>query len=157
MKGVFFDNGPAMAHPRLLGSMEGSMGRWILMQKNVRQKSHWQWCLPRAGCLANALVLAAVACAWVRPPARAGELYTQDFNSYAGTQNANQVTTGLPVAFGGTVTGWNRAGDGTIHAVRLATGNWAPMFYDGNSAGGNNIITTASTIAGPTRRTPPTG
>ncbi|MCE9629092.1 MAG: autotransporter-associated beta strand repeat-containing protein [Planctomycetia bacterium] len=93
-----------------------------------------------------ALSVSLAACVVVVTTARAGDLYTENFNSYSSANaTSTQVTTGLTVAFSGTVTGWNRAGDGAIHAVRLATGNWAPMFYDG---GNNNIITTASTIAG---------
>ncbi|MFZ9935516.1 MAG: hypothetical protein ACO3JG_00500 [Luteolibacter sp.] len=66
-------------------------------------------------------------------------LFSEDFNSYAGNQNATQYETGLEIAFGGTVTGWTKSGAGTMHAVDLANlggqsnpSNWAIMFYQDN-------------------------
>ena len=61
-------------------------------------------------------------------------IFTENFNSYAGNQNANQSVTGLPVAFGGSVTGWTGAGANALHAVQLnGTPNWAIMFYGDNT------------------------
>jgi hypothetical protein len=66
-------------------------------------------------------------------------LFSEDFNSYAGTQNATQYETGLKIAFGGAVTGWTKSGAGTMHAVDLANlggqsnpSDWAIMFYQDN-------------------------
>lgn len=75
-------------------------------------------------------------------------LFTEDFNSYSGTQNTTQYQTGLEIAHTGTVTGWTRSGAGTMHAVDLANlggqskpSNWAVMFWQ------DNVITQTVGIA----------
>jgi hypothetical protein len=73
--------------------------------------------------------------------ARANTLFTENFNSYTGNQNANQVDTGSLVAFGGTVSGWTGAGGNALHAVEVAPSDWTVMFY------GNNSITLDTGIA----------
>ncbi|MCX6876315.1 MAG: hypothetical protein NTW21_21280 [Verrucomicrobia bacterium] len=59
-------------------------------------------------------------------------LFTENFDSYTSSNSGGQYETGLPVAWGGAVTGWSSGGSGgVIHAVQLnASPNWAPMFYD---------------------------
>ena len=71
-------------------------------------------------------------------------LFTENFNTYSGTQNTTQYQTGLNAAHTGSVAGWSNSGTGTIHAVDLdatAGVNWAPMFYQ------NNVITQTVGIA----------
>jgi hypothetical protein len=71
-------------------------------------------------------------------------LFTENFNTYSGTQNTTQYETGLNVAHTGSVAGWSNSGEGTIHAVDLDTTagvNWAPMFFQ------NNVITQTVGIA----------
>jgi len=75
-------------------------------------------------------------------------IFTEDFNSYTGTQNTTQADTGLEVAFGGNVAGWSKSGAGVIHAVDLANlggqsnpSDWAVMLWQ------DNVITQASGIA----------
>jgi hypothetical protein len=59
-------------------------------------------------------------------------LYTEDFNSYAGNQNATQGVTGLNVAHTGGVAGWSNSGAGTMHAVDLGSSDWAIMIWQDN-------------------------
>jgi hypothetical protein len=66
--------------------------------------------------------------------AGAASIFTEDFSSYAGTQNNTQYETGLEVAYGGNVTGWTKSAG--LHAVDLANlggesnpSDWAIMFY----------------------------
>ena len=54
------------------------------------------------------------------PVARAQTIFTEDFNTYAGNQNASQSVTGLPVAHTGSVAGWSNAGDGTMRPPLFA-------------------------------------
>jgi len=70
-----------------------------------------------------------------------GILFAENFNSYSGTQNNTQYQTGLPVAYGGNITGWSKSGLNAVHAVNLGGGNWAIMFYQ------DNAITLSSGIA----------
>ena len=65
--------------------------------------------------------------------ARAGDIYFDDFNNYSGNQNADQVDTGLQVAYGGAVPGWTGSGLNAIHAVDQGGGNWAIMLYASNA------------------------
>jgi hypothetical protein len=74
--------------------------------------------------------------------ANATTIFGDDFSGYSGNQNANQVDTGLPVAFGGSVTGWTGGGFNALHAVDQGGGNWAIMFYY------DNTLTLSSGIAG---------
>jgi hypothetical protein len=72
----------------------------------------------------------------------AAPIFTENFNSYSGTQNSTQYETGLNVAYDGTVAGWSNSGDGTMHAVDLnGLGNWAIMLWQ------NNVITQSAGIA----------
>ena len=74
--------------------------------------------------------------------AGAAAIFTENFNSYAGTVNATQYQTGLSVAYGGNVVGWSNLGDSTMHAVDLSgSGNWAIMLWQ------NNVITQTVGIA----------
>jgi Concanavalin A-like lectin/glucanases superfamily/Immunoglobulin domain len=80
-------------------------------------------------------------------PTHSTVLLSENFNGYSGNQNDSQYQTGLKVAFGGNVTGWSKSGDGTMHAEdRTGSGNWAIMFYGGNSVPGANIITLTTGI-----------
>jgi hypothetical protein len=77
--------------------------------------------------------------------ARATTIFSDNLNSYSGNQNNQEYATSLPVAYGGTVSGWNRAGGNALHAVELTAGtspNWAIMFY------ADNTMTLASAISG---------
>ena len=71
----------------------------------------------------------------------AAVIFTENFNGYSGNQNANQVDTGLPVAFGGTIPGWIGSGFNAIHAVDQGAGDWAIMFFR------DNTITLGSGVA----------
>ena len=64
--------------------------------------------------------------------AGATTIFTENFNGYAGNQNAVQVDTGLNVAFGGSVAGWSTSGAGVMHAVDLGASDWAIMFFQDN-------------------------
>jgi len=64
--------------------------------------------------------LAAVLCLVLCPAANAVVLLTEDFNTYAGTQNNTQYQTGWKVAYNGNVSGWSKTGAGVMHAVDLA-------------------------------------
>ena len=80
-----------------------------------------------------AVTVAAVVLLASTAPSHAA-IYTEDFNSYAGNQNAAQAGTGLPVAHTGGVAGWSQAGAGAMHAVQLnGTPDWAIMFYMDNA------------------------
>jgi hypothetical protein len=75
-------------------------------------------------------------------------IFTEDFNGYTGNQNNTQYQTGLEVAHTGNVTGWSKAGSGTMHAIDLANlggqsnpSDWAIMFFQ------NNVITLNDGIA----------
>lgn len=68
-----------------------------------------------------------------------GVLFAENFNNYSGNQNNTQVDTGLEVAYNGTLSGWTKAGAGTMHAVDLANAggqsnpsNWAVMIWQDN-------------------------
>ena len=54
-------------------------------------------------------------------------IFTENFSSYAGTQNTTQYETGLNVAHSGDVTGWTKSSG--LHAVDLGSFDWAIMFY----------------------------
>lgn len=74
-------------------------------------------------------------------------VFTESFNSPTGqNQNANQVTTNLPVAFGGNFSGWTASGDGSAHLVdRGGANSWALMLYQGGAV---NILTSATIPGG---------
>ncbi|HCC20321.1 MAG TPA: hypothetical protein DEP88_03605 [Verrucomicrobiales bacterium] len=72
--------------------------------------------------------------------AGATTIFTENFNGYAGNQNAVQVDTGLNVAFGGSVAGWSTSGAGVMHAVDLGASDWAIMFFQ------DNVITQSAGI-----------
>ena len=98
----------------------------------------------------------------------AAQIFTEDFNSFTGVLNGNagqndgQHITTHDMGHSGTLTGWNRAGAGTAHAVDTANvwtdpstvtanpQNWAVMIWGGNGVGANiiNEITLAAPIAG---------
>ncbi len=85
---------------------------------------------------------AAAILAGLTATAGAVPIFTENFNSYSGNQNNTQYETGLQVAHTGSVTGWSKSGDGTMHAVDLSgAGNWAIMFWQ------NNVITQSTGIA----------
>ena len=80
-----------------------------------------------------------------------GEIFTESFNGYKGTQNATQFTTGLNVAHAGTVPGWNGSGGGVMHAVdrsfkggEVTPSDWAIMIFE------DNVITSAEIDANAT-------
>ena len=80
-----------------------------------------------------------------------GEIFTESFGSYKGTQNATQFTTGLKVAHAGTVPGWNGSGGGVMHAVdrsfkggEVTPSDWAIMIFE------DNVITSAQIDANAT-------
>lgn len=77
----------------------------------------------------------------------AASVFSEDFNSPTGqNQNANQATTGFPVAFGGDIANWAEAGAGTAHLVdRGGSDSWALMLYQGP---GLNILTSNSIAGG---------
>jgi len=98
----------------------------------------------------------------------AAQIFTEDFNSFAGVLNGNQggargqhITT-HDMGHSGNLTGWSKAGAGTVHAVDTANvwtdpstvtanpQNWAVMIWGGNGVGANiiNEITLAAPIAG---------
>ena len=98
----------------------------------------------------------------------AAQIFTEDFNSFTGVLNGNQggaqgqhVTT-HDMGHSGNLTGWSKAGAGTVHAVDTANvwtdpstvtanpQNWAVMIWGGNGVGANiiNEITLAAPIAG---------
>jgi hypothetical protein len=71
-------------------------------------------------------------------------IFTENFNTYTGAQNTTQYQTGLNVAYSGSVAGWSKSGNGTMHAVDLdatAGVNWAIMFFQ------DNVITQTVGIA----------
>jgi len=75
-------------------------------------------------------------------------LLSENFNGYSGNQNNLQYQTGLKVATGGNIPGWSKSGDGAIHAEdRTGSGDWAIMFYGGNTVAGANIISNTTPIA----------
>ena len=100
--------------------------------------------------------------------AGATTIFTEDFNSFTGVLNGNagqndgQHITTHDMGHSGTLTGWNRAGAGTAHAVDTANvwtdpstvtnnpRNWGVMIWGGNGVGANiiNEITLAAPIAG---------
>src|SRR6185503_1662549 len=69
-------------------------------------------------------------------------VFTEDFNGYTdGNQNTTQFETGLKVSFGGNLPGWDKAGDGVVHAVdKDGVGDFAPMLWQ------NNVITLTTGI-----------
>ena len=100
--------------------------------------------------------------------AGATTIFTEDFNSFTGVLNGNQggaqgqyITT-HDLAHSGNLTGWSKAGAGTVHAVDTANvwtdpstvtanpQNWGVMIWGGNGVGANiiNEITLAAPIAG---------
>jgi hypothetical protein len=73
-----------------------------------------------------------------------GEIFSERFDGYQGTQNATQATTGLNVAHHGTVVGWTGSGRGVLHAVdrsvkggEATPSDWAIMIFE------DNVITSA--------------
>ena len=98
----------------------------------------------------------------------AAQIFTEDFNSFTGVLNGNQggaqgqhVTT-HDMGHSGNLTGWSKAGAGTVVAVDTTNvwtdpstvtanpQNWAVMIWGGNGVGANiiNEITLAAPIAG---------
>lgn len=69
--------------------------------------------------------------------AHATSVFSENFNNYqAGTFNGGQYQTGLAVAYGGNVSGWNKVGGNAVHAVDLDSGagtNFAPMIWQDNT------------------------
>ncbi len=68
-----------------------------------------------------------------------GELFTESFNGYGGTQNAKQFQSGLSVAHSGKVAGWAHAGVNALHAVdrsfgggEVTSSDWAIMIIPDN-------------------------
>lgn len=68
-----------------------------------------------------------------------GELFTESFDSYKGTQNEKQATTGLNVAHSGKVAGWVHSGFNALHAVdrsflggEVTPSDWAIMIHSDN-------------------------
>jgi hypothetical protein len=75
-------------------------------------------------------------------------IFAENFNGYRGTQNAVQWQSGLKVAHSGTVAGWTKAGENSMHAVDRANRagqsnpqNWAVMFWQ------DNVITSGAFAA----------
>ncbi len=98
----------------------------------------------------------------------AAQIFTEDFNSFTGVLNGNQggaqgqyITT-HDMGHSGNLTGWSKAGAGTVHAVDTANvwtdpstvtanpQNWGVLIWGGNGVGTNiiNEITLAAPIAG---------
>jgi hypothetical protein len=96
--------------------------------------------------IALACVVAGLSCG----TSQAANLLLENFNSPTGqNQNANQTTTGFPVAFGGSYAGWTATGTSAVHMVnRNGSGNWAPMLWSAFSAPTANVITSPSVAAG---------
>ena len=94
---------------------------------------------------------AAAILAWLSATAGAAPLFTENFNGLSQSGTDVQDTTGLKIGNGKSLTtpvSWTKAGDGTIHCVdRTGSGNWAVMFYGGNSVVGRNVITSPSIAA----------
>jgi len=75
-------------------------------------------------------------------PMASAQIFSEDFNTYAGSVNNTQGDTGFPVAHSGNVTGWSTSGAGTMHAVNLnGAGDWAIMFWQ------DNVITLTTGVA----------
>ena len=77
----------------------------------------------------------------------------ENFNSYSGTQNAVQWQSGLKVAHSGSVTGWTKAGENSMHAVDRANRagqsnpqNWAVMIFQ------DNVLTSGAIAANASRQ-----
>ena len=69
-------------------------------------------------------------------------LFQEDFAGFTGTLVAGaQGGTGLDLAHSGSVTGWSKAGSGTMHAVDLGSSDWAIMFW------ADNVITSSGVVA----------
>jgi hypothetical protein len=75
----------------------------------------------------------------------------ENFNSYSGTQNAIQWQSGLKVAHSGSVTGWTKTGENSMHAVDRANRagqsnpqNWAVMIWQDNVLTSGAIAANAS-------------
>jgi hypothetical protein len=75
-------------------------------------------------------------------------IFAENFNSYSGTQNAVQWQSGQKVAHSGTVAGWTKAGEHSVHAVDRANRagrsnpqNWAVMIFQ------DNVITSGAFAA----------
>ena len=81
----------------------------------------------------------------------AGAVFSDDFGSFTdGTFNGGQFQSGLVVAFGGTLDGWDKTGGGVVHAVDRAnvfgTGNSPPDFAV--MIWQDNVITQLAAIPG---------
>jgi hypothetical protein len=68
-----------------------------------------------------------------------GEIFSESFGGYQGSQNAKQADTKLNVAYQGKVSGWMQSGRGAMHAVDRSFGggqvtpsDWAIMIFDDN-------------------------
>ena len=99
---------------------------------------------------------------------RGAQIFTEDFNSFTGVLNGNdrgaqgQYITTHDMGHSGNLTGWSKAGAGTVHAVDTANvwtdpstvtanpQNWGVLIWGGNGVGTNiiNEITLAAPIAG---------
>jgi hypothetical protein len=74
--------------------------------------------------------------------ARAGILFSDDFNGYSGgTGTGGQYQTGLPVYHSGNLPGWNKSGGGVVHAVDRGAGNIAALIWQ------DNVITLAAGLS----------
>ena len=78
-------------------------------------------------------------------------IFAENFNSYSGTQNAAQWQSGLKVAHSGSVKGWTKTGEHTMHAVDRANRaaqsnpqNWAVMIWQDNVITSGPIAANAS-------------
>ena len=93
---------------------------------------------------------AAAILAGLSATAGAAPIFTENFNGHGLSQSSThtQETTGLKLGNGQNLTSWTKAGDGAIHCVdRTGSGDWAVMFYGGNSAAGDNAITSPAIAA----------
>jgi hypothetical protein len=68
-----------------------------------------------------------------------GEIFTESFGGYRGTQNATQFQSALNVAHSGKITGWTRSGFNALHAVdrsfkggEVTPSDWAIMIHSDN-------------------------
>jgi hypothetical protein len=66
-------------------------------------------------------------------------IFIENFDSYRGTENAGQWQSGRRVAHNGSVSGWTKAGEHSMHAVDRAnragqsnSQNWAVMIFQDN-------------------------
>lgn len=82
-----------------------------------------------------------------------GEIFSESFGGYKGSQNATQFTTGLNVSHDGKVLGWTGTGGGVMHAVdrsfkggEVTPSDWAIMIFDDNVITSSEIDANATGI-----------